>query len=371
MKKINVICPTFRSREDTIIRKIGIYYLIKSVISKKNIRLCIIDSSPKPLEIFERGKSIYRNIIYIHTPNKEEAIKRYKKIFPQAMDFCITDNHQNLKKYLEIVKAWDYFIPWDEGYPVELSLEKQFLSSRPSIGMKRNMAIAALEETFGAGDIVCYADDDDFRDENYFSTMSNLIRNYDYIRISKWLTCNFREETTMPICGFHDLKLHKDANNYWIPGISKDVKLYNSQTNESYDLLVKNRYSKLKCLAFSPISYEGAMHVFSMNLWKIAVKYFGGIPSNSMSEDVLFFTQCKNFLGNEFHPYLVRNKNFNFLRCAHNNTSVIEWTASIKLDEMPKWAREKIQYISILLRSPQKLDKFQNDIKELLIQASK
>ena len=38
---------------------------------------------------------------------------------------------------------------------------------------------------------------------------------------------------------------------------------------------------------------------------------------------------------------------------------------------MPKWAREKIQYISILLRSPQKLDKFQNDIKELLIQASK
>ena len=83
MKKINVICPTFRSREDTIIRKIGIYYLIKSVISKKNIRLCIIDSSPKPLEIFERDKSIYRNIIYIHTPNKEEAIKRYKKYFPK------------------------------------------------------------------------------------------------------------------------------------------------------------------------------------------------------------------------------------------------------------------------------------------------
>ena len=47
----------------------------------------------------------------------------------------------------------------------------------------------------------------------------------------------------MPICGVHDLKLRKDANNYWIPGISKDVKLYNSQTNESYDLLVKNRYS--------------------------------------------------------------------------------------------------------------------------------
>lgn len=126
MKKINVICPTFRSTEDTIIRKIGIYYLIKSVISKKNIRLCIIDSSPKPLEIFERGKSIYRNIIYIHIPNKEEAIKRYKKLFPKAMDFCITDNHQNFKKYLEIVKAWDYFIPWDEGYPVELSLKNSF-----------------------------------------------------------------------------------------------------------------------------------------------------------------------------------------------------------------------------------------------------
>ena len=71
------------------------------------------------------------------------------------------------------------------------------------------MAIAALEETFGAGDIVCYADDDDFRDENYFSTMSNLIRNYDYIRISKWLTCNFREETTMPILAFHQVLLRQ------------------------------------------------------------------------------------------------------------------------------------------------------------------
>ena len=65
MKKINVICPTFRFKEDSTIRKLGIYYLIKSIISKKNIRLCIIDSSPKPLEIFERDKSIYGNIIYI------------------------------------------------------------------------------------------------------------------------------------------------------------------------------------------------------------------------------------------------------------------------------------------------------------------
>lgn len=35
---------------------------------------------------------------------------------------------------------------------------------------------------------------------------------------------------------------------------------------------------------------------FSMNLWKKAVKNFGGIPPISMAEDVLFFTQCKNFL---------------------------------------------------------------------------
>lgn len=239
MKKINVICPTYRSDKNAIIRKVGIYCLIESVINKKNLRLCIIDSSAEPLEIFKKEQSIYKNIIYLHVPNKKQAIKRYKKLFPQAIEFCIIPNHPQFKKNLEMIQAWDYFIPWDEGYPVSLSLEKQFLDKRPSIGMKRNIAIAALEETFGPADVICYADNDDFRSDDYFTTMGKLIKDNDYVRISKWLTCNFNTKLDNLICGIHNLYLKQDTNGYWLPCISANKQLYNSQNKKSYDLYVK------------------------------------------------------------------------------------------------------------------------------------
>lgn len=366
MKKINVICPTFRSDKNAIIRKIGVYSLIESLIDKKNVRLCVVDSSVEPLEIFRRNENVYKNIIYLHVPNKRQAFLKYEKLFPQAMKFCITSNHSQFKQILKRIKAWDCFIPWDEGYPVSLSLKKQFLAKRPSIGMKRNMAIAALEETFGAADVICYADDDDFRSDDYFTTMGKLIKDNDYIRISKWLTCNFNVDYSHLDCGVHDLYLHQDANGYWTPGILANKQLYNSQYEKSYDLLVKNRYSKLKNIAFSPVSYEGAMHVYSMNLWKKTVDKFGGILPVSMAEDVLFFTQCKNFFGEEFRVKLIKNKKFNFLRCAHNNTSVIEWTETINLNQLPQWAIEKIAFICNLLESQKEFEAFEEKLKKIV-----
>lgn len=40
--------------------------------------------------------------------------------------------------------------------------------------MKRNIAIAALDEIFNDGDVICYADDDDFRTAQYFNDMASF-----------------------------------------------------------------------------------------------------------------------------------------------------------------------------------------------------
>ncbi len=364
MKKLNIICPTYRKDESEPLRQIGLLDLICSVIGKDNIYLCIIDSSPKELDIFKK-KSIYSNIIYLHTPTKKIAIDRYRKSFPYMLDFCITQNHSKFYMYNSLVSAWDNFIPWNEGYPIASSLKDQFLSERPSIGMKRNMAIASLEETFGAADIVCYADDDDFRSENYFEYMSNMIRKNDFVRISKWLTCYFQPKTGKTVCGIHNLNLQKDYNGYFSIG-TKDKKLYSSRDIYGLSSSVAERFSKLIRLAFSPLSYEGAMHVYTMDLWKRSVKEFGGIPPISMAEDVLFFKQCEMYFGKEFYSSLVRNREYNFIRGAHNNTSMVEWTRSVEKSTFPLWAQDKINFVLSLINSKKCLISFENKIRKIL-----
>lgn len=364
MKKLNIICPTYRKNENEILRKIGLLDLVSSIIGKDNIRLCIIDSSPKKLNLFKR-RSIYSNVVYLHTPTKEIAVDKYKKSFPYMLDFCITQKHPKFCMYNNLVSAWDNFIPWNEGYPMEISLKDQFCSDRPSIGMKRNMAIAALEETFGAADIVCYADDDDFRSENYFEYITRMIQKNDFARISKWITCYFQPKSRETICGVHNLNLQKDYNGYFSIG-TKDKKLYNSHNIVGLSSFVEERFSKLIRLAFSPLSYEGAMHVYTMDLWKSSVKEFGGIPPISIAEDVLFFKQCEMYFGRKFCPSLIKNREYNFIRSAHNNTSVVEWTHSIKKYALPLWAQNKINFISSLINSEKCFISFENKIKKIL-----
>lgn len=364
MKKINIICPTYRKNENEFLRKVGVLDLVYSVIGKDNIRLCIIDSSPQRLDLFKR-KSVYSNIIYLHTPTKEEAFDRYKGVFPYMLDFCITRKHSKFYMYDSLISAWDNFIPWNEGYPITSSLNRQFSSERPSIGMKRNMAIAALEETFGSADIVCYADDDDFRSENYFEYMAKMIQKNDFVRISKWLTCYFQPQPRNTIYGVHNLNLQKDYNGYYLIG-TKDKKLYSSREVIGLSSSIEERFSKLIRLAFSPLSYEGAMHVYTMDLWKRSVKEFGGVPPISIAEDVLFFKQCEMYFGKEFCPSLIKNREYNFIRGAHNNTSIVEWTHSVEKSILPLWAQNKINFISAIINSEASLIPFENKIKKIL-----
>lgn len=365
MKKLNIICPTYRKNGIGLFRQVGLLELISSVIGKDNIRLCIIDSSPKKSDLFTKNY-VYSNILYLHVPTKEIAITRYRKSFPYMLDFCITQKHPKFCMYDSLVSAWDNFIPWDEGYPLKSSLRCQFLADRPSIGMKRNMAIAALEEKFGPADIVCYADDDDFRSENYFEYMSTMIKNYDFARISKWLTCYFQPKSRKTICGIHNLILRRDYNGYFSIG-TKDKNLHSSRSINGLTSTVDERFSKLIRLAFSPLSYEGAMHTYTMDLWKHSVEEFGGIPPISIAEDVLFFKQCEMYFGKEFCSLLIKNKEYNFIRGAHDNTSMVEWTHTVEKFKLPLWAQEKINFVSSLLSSEKHFSCFKNKIKKQLI----
>lgn len=69
-------------------------------------------------------------------------VEKYSSIVPKAVDFCITKEHKNFASELERVSSWSNFIPWDKDFPSHGTLKSHFLQKRPSIGMKRNIAIA-------------------------------------------------------------------------------------------------------------------------------------------------------------------------------------------------------------------------------------
>lgn len=362
VKNIYVVCPTYRKRHENSFREIGILFLIERVLHQNNIRLCIVDSSSKPLSIFENKPAINNNIIYLHAPSKKEMVEKYSSIVPKAVDFCITKEHKNFASELERVSSWSNFIPWDKDFPSHGTLKSHFLQKRPSIGMKRNIAIAALDEIFNDGDVICYADDDDFRTAQYFNDMASFLRDNDFIRISKWLTCCFDSDPNNPICGIHNISFKQDINGYFSLQKRKSDTLFNSKNINFCGFSVEEHYSKIKNLAFSPISYDGAMHVFSTQLWRKSVEAFGGIPPVSLGEDTCFFKSCQNYFGKNFKYDLINNKKLNFLRGSGNNASLIQWTDNISIDAMPQWASQTIRNVFALLKFPEKLHQLEYKI---------
>lgn len=365
MQKINIICPTYREGAGARMRLIATYQLIQNVLGRENLRLCIIDSSTEALSVFRQDKIHYQNILYLHVPTKEKAIQRYATCLPKMMDFLITPEHKNFKKTKELVESWAYFIPWDDWYPRKATLLDHFLDERPSIGMKRNMAIAALEEVFGPGDVLCYADDDDLRKENYFDEMASLLQENSFVRIAKWLTCCF-EEKKEPLLGINDMGFYQKANGFWVPDLTKAQELYNSRQIEGITNLIKDRYSKLITMALPPISYDGAIHVFKMAAWREGVEAFGGVLPVSLAEDIIFFMSLARHMGHQFKAKVIENKTFNFIRTAHANTSLVEWTKTIHYLDMPSWAQEVVSFSNRLLADEKLLISFEKRIKDLV-----
>lgn len=366
MQKINIVCPTYREGAGAKMRLIATYHLIQDVIGKENLRLCIIDSSKHSIPLFKNGKMVYQNVLYIHVPTKEKAFQNYANKLPHMLDFCVTKEHKDFEKIKELVADWSHFIPWDDWYPRKATLLDHFLDERPSIGMKRNMALAALEEVFGAGDVVCYADDDDFRSAGYFEQMANELKDKSFVRIAKWLTCCFNDEGKEPLLGVNDMGFYQKANGFWVPDLKKAQELYNSRQIEGITNLIKDRYSKLITMALPPISYDGAIHVFQMDLWRQAKEAFFGVLPVSLAEDIIFYMSLERYLGHEFKPCIFENKEFNFIRTAHVNTSLVEWTERIEFNCIPAWAQKTVSFVQKLLHSEMDFELYEKKMAQLI-----
>lgn len=126
-----------------------------------------------------------------------------------------------------------------------------------------------------------------------------MIQKNDFVRISKWFTCYFQPQPRNTIYGVHNLNLQKDYNGYYLIG-TKDKKLYSSREVIGLSSSIEERFSKLIRLVFSPLSYEGAMHVYTMDLWKRSVKEFGGIPPLVLQKMFCFFNNVKCILEKNF-----------------------------------------------------------------------
>lgn len=351
INKVFVICPTFRSPgKRNVARLLGPVALLDQMEKqdfKGSIHVAIIDSSTTAHPFFCKLSSGQNDkFIYLHVPNRNAVAPEMKAEFPNAMGFIPNDqeiSHPEWQKQVLQSIAWDSFLPWDEKYPITETLAQQISNSRPTIGMKRNAGIAALEERFGAADLIVYADDDDYRSTSYVRELADGIGMHDFTRMLKYITCSIRnDEIKWGVC---DIDFEPDANGNWLPpsGIGKKVLKNSLGPGEYYSSTIEDKYSRLKCLAFPPISYEGALHAYKFDLWKKAVNGFGGVPITSMCEDVFFYKKCRDAFGEKFLVTKTTVTDPSFVRMSDGaNASVIEWTEDLSEKDVPEWVIKAI-----------------------------
>jgi len=351
MKKIFVMCPTYRNPEDKIqLGLFGIVSLIEQMEKQTfngSIKISIVDSSSEPHPFFKNWNNNNSDkVLYFHIPNRDKVNKNILKEFPFASSFIPSKKDMGTKKWQKIFKqnvAWDNFIPWDRNYPVETTLKQQIEKLRPTIGMKRNFAIASLFEKFGEADFICYADDDDFRGDTYIQDVMNQIGDNDLVRMFNFYTYFMPNKQW----GFYDIDLRKDINNNWLP--SKDtlnMEMFNglNPNKVAYKkYTVAQRFTPLLSLAFPHLSCEGALQTFKFKLWQDTLEEFGGIPIISLAEDVLFYRNCKDYFGHKFKTNEIKISKPSFLKIGDgDNMTVLEWTKNLKENEVDNWARSYI-----------------------------
>lgn len=363
--KVFIICPTYRDRNsNNNIRYFGIVSLLKQIKEQNGnhiIKLAVVDSSYKTHDFFKEHNNMNsNNFLYFHINDRNKINKQIKNNFGYACSFLLNNNEINNCKWQKIVKmniAWDRFFPWEDNYPATNSIYNQIYSNRPTIGMMRNFAIAALEEKFGESDLIVYADDDDIRNQDYIDNLVISIGNYDFTRMFKYYTFVFDTNQW----GEYNVNFIQDINNNWLPSDDeKSVILKNNLKNSIYKTTIGKKYSKPICLAFSPIASVGALHCFRFSLWKQSIMDFGGIPITSTCEDHLFYINCQKLFGNRFKAIDTKVAEPCFIRTScGNNMSVIEWTKDLQEHEILNWAVNYItEYKNVLKLNKNDLAKY-------------
>ncbi len=357
MKKIFVICPTYRCIGSAFnFRLFGVVSLIEQMRSQTfngKIKICIVDTSSNKHPFFEcfSNHKVTEDILYFHIPQKNVIDKMITTEFPYASSFIPTLKDIISKKWQRLIAmstAWDRFIPWDHNYPVKNTIKEQINLDRLTIGMARNFAIAALYEKFGKADYIAYADDDDFRDKNYIEYIIDRMGNNDFVRMMKFYTYHMPKN----LWGMYNVNLIRDVNGNWLPSSETNNNvLYNGLDGAQYEnYTLQERFPPLLALAFPHLSCDGALQVFKFQLWKDMIPQCGGIPITSIAEDIIFYRNCKDYIGHNFKSDEIKvNGNPNFLKVSDaENVTVLEWNYNLKEAEVENWALDKIKIFNVI-----------------------
>lgn len=116
MKKIFIVCPTYRLNNDSALRFFGLVSIIEQVKRQKvncDIKICIVDSSNSPHPFFQNWER-EDFLLYFHIPNRNSIEKHILQNFQYASSFIPSDVEMNSDKWQKIIQmaiAWNNFLP--------------------------------------------------------------------------------------------------------------------------------------------------------------------------------------------------------------------------------------------------------------------
>lgn len=385
-----------------------------------DIKIALVDDSPEPHPFYEAIKEKFKDtLVYIHVPKRDnsgvnslflpsddvlaaayqqdilERIKAGEKIFTPELklvrkDFALTalewdqivgkkegteisDIERNSlettikadtrdevvfwKSRLQEMRGFAALIPFEESYPIQTNIFAQIFQPRPTIGMKKNLGVAALEERFGNLDAFVFCDDDDMHSPDYVQKSIDALQGHGFTRMTKYLTHVFTDDPAKRLWGEYDLPMKQDATGYWVPavkGAGSTIICANGDGTTSERKLISGDLSRLIPLVWPIISHEGALHTYSGETWRKSLDVSGGFPPVSFSEDIIYFRMLKDHFGTEFKAVVTPVDEPCFLRMADgNNASMIYWMKNMTASDVPAWAKESL----VLLESAMKARK--------------
>lgn len=253
------------------------------------------------------------------------------------------------ERYRE-VGAYARFLPFEDDYPIQTNILSQIFLSRPTIGMKKNIGVQALEEKFGKYDAIVYCDDDDHHAPDYIARSISGLGDNSFTRMTRYLTLLFNKESLEKGWGVFDLRIQKDANGYWILPEEEKLRSMKMRHPEGYvyEKSIGSKFSRPVSIAWPVLSHEGALHTYSFNAWENSVSAFGGAVPVSFCEDILYYRMLKDHFGRKFCDVRtdVSPGQESFIRIADGrNASVIEWMDDISPSAIPEWGRKALSLL--------------------------
>ncbi len=260
-------------------------------------------------------------------------------------------------KRIAQVRTFAKYLPFESDYPVQTNIFSQIFQVRPTIGMKKNVGVAAIADRFGEFDAIVFADDDDHHGPDYVARSIEALGEGHFTRMTRYLTYILHNDETRQIPGIFELKIKKDFNGYWdLPSLEEKRKMHCwHPEGYVYDHIIGKKFSRPVNIAWPILSHEGALHTYSFAAWKKAVSIFGGAVPVSFCEDLLFYRMMKDSFGCEFDDRITEIKpgEESFIRMADGrNESVIEWMETIRLEDFPQWGKEAMS----ILNAAKKMD---------------